>query len=218
VSDSGANHPLSAVLEDAAQGRYPEPDGVVDVLPPLPGAADAMIGFTGHFVLAAGIAAAEVAARVPNGDLSVPMSSAFLTWVGAQIGSRPGTFDALLCASGRGAGEPDWLVRETDATHPRIARARRYRHHVDVWRTHDRAGVLIVGRGVCDRWEIAFEVAPEARGCGLGRRLVEAARSLAPKATTLWAQVAPGNAASLRAVIAGGFRPVGAEVLFPRAG
>jgi hypothetical protein len=32
----------------------------------------------------------------------------------------------------------------------------------------------------------------------------------------MWAQVAPGNAASLRAVIAAGFSPVAAEVLFPR--
>ena len=33
---------------------------------------------------------------------------------------------------------------------------------------------------------------------------------------TLFAQVAPGNAASLRAVAAAGFRPLGAEVLFHR--
>jgi GNAT superfamily N-acetyltransferase len=206
------------VLEGAARGRYPKGDGRVDVLPPLPGAADAMIGFTGHFVLAADIAAADVAARTADGDLSVPMSSTFLTWVGDRIGSRPGTFDALLCAFGRGDGAPEWLCPDTDATHGRVERARRYRTDVDVWRTHDGAGVVVVGRGVCERWEIAFEVASEARGRGLGRRLVEASMSLVPRESTVWAQVAPGNAASLRAVIAGGFRPVGAEVLFPRAG
>jgi len=32
----------------------------------------------------------------------------------------------------------------------------------------------------------------------------------------LFAQVAPGNAASLRAFLAAGFVPIGAEVLFPR--
>jgi RimJ/RimL family protein N-acetyltransferase len=30
----------------------------------------------------------------------------------------------------------------------------------------------------------------------------------------LWAQVAPANVASLRAFLAAGYRPVGAEVLF----
>ena len=30
----------------------------------------------------------------------------------------------------------------------------------------------------------------------------------------LWAQVAPANTASLRAFLAAGYRPVGAEVLF----
>ena len=52
---------------------------------------------------------------------------------------------------------------------------------------------------------------------GLGRRLVAAARGLVPDGDPLWAQVAPGNAASLRAVLGGGFVPVAAEVLFPRA-
>jgi RimJ/RimL family protein N-acetyltransferase len=44
------------------------------------------------------------------------------------------------------------------------------------------------------------------------RLLHDAARGL-PRA-----QVAPGNAASLRAVEAAGFRPIGAEVLFHRDG
>jgi hypothetical protein len=39
---------------------------------------------------------------------------------------------------------------------------------------------------------------------------------LAPRGEPLFAQVAPGNAASLRAFLAAGYRPVGAEVLFLR--
>ena len=53
---------------------------------------------------------------------------------------------------------------------------------------------------------------------GLGRLLVAAARHLTPPGEPLFAQVAPGNAASLRVVEAAGFRPVGAEVLFHRDG
>ena len=47
-------------------------------------------------------------------------------------------------------------------------------------------------------------------------RLVAAARHLTPPGEPLFAQVAAGNAASLRAVGAAGFRPLGAEVLFDR--
>jgi GNAT superfamily N-acetyltransferase len=186
------------------------------VLPRLLGPADAMIGFTGHFVLAADISPAAVAARLPEGDLSVPMSAAFLTWVGECIGGRPLTFDALLCALGTGAGPPEWLQPDASVDHPRIARARRYRDDIDVWRTHDGQGILSIGRGVCARWELGFEVAPDARGAGLGRRLVAAACALLPAGTPLWAQIAPGNASSLRAVLAAGFVPVAAEVLFAR--
>ena len=59
-------------------------------------------------------------------------------------------------------------------------------------------------------------VDPERRNRGLGRLLVAAARHLAPPGEQLFAQVAPGNAASLRAVAAAGFHPLGAEVLFGR--
>jgi hypothetical protein len=50
------------------------------------------------------------------------------------------------------------------------------------------------------------------------RLLHDAARGQppAPDGVPLFAQVAPGNAASLRTVEAAGFRPIGAEVLFHR--
>jgi GNAT superfamily N-acetyltransferase len=205
------------VLDAAARGRFPPTDGRVEVLPPPDGRADVMLGFTGHFVLAAPVDVAEVAARLPSGDFSVPLSATFLMWIAEQLGSRPGTFDALLCATGTGAGVPSWL-RETHALdHPRVARASRYRADMRIYETDGGRGVLIVGRGICGRWEIGYEVAPDARGAGLGRRLVDAARGVVPAGDPVWAQVAPGNAASMRATIAGGFVPVAAEVLFPRA-
>ncbi len=209
-------HPLRALLDAAARGQYPPADGGFDVLPPPDGRADVMLGFTAHFVFAAPIEAAEIAARLPEGDFSVPMSAAFLTWIGEQLGSRAGTFDALLCATGDGGGPPSWLHEVDGLDHPRVARAARYRSDMRMYATDDGAGVLIVGRGICGRWEIGYEVAPDARGKGLGRRVVTAARGLVPAGEPVWAQVAPGNAASLRSTIAGGFVPVAAEVLFPR--
>jgi RimJ/RimL family protein N-acetyltransferase len=213
-----AEHPLRRMLDAAARGCYPAPDGKVDVLPALSGPADVIVAFTGHFALAAEVSPDAVAARVPPGDFSTPMSSAFLSWVADKIGSRPGTYDVVLCAPARGGGRPGWLSVETDAAHPRIERARRYRYDVGAWSTGDRDAVVVVGKGVCGRWEGAFEVAPGARNRGLGRRVAEAARDLVPSGETLWLQIAPCNAASLRAALAAGFVPVGAEVLFPRAG
>jgi GNAT superfamily N-acetyltransferase len=102
--------------------------------------------------------------------------------------------------------------------HPRTARAQRYRGDLQVWTDPGGAGVLLLGRGLAGRREVAFEVDPARRNRGLGRLLVAAARHLVPPGEVLFAQVTPGNAASLRVVEAAGFRPIGAEVLFHRDG
>jgi L-amino acid N-acyltransferase YncA len=65
---------------------------------------------------------------------------------------------------------------------------------------------------------VAVEVSPQARGRGLGRELAAAARHLVPPDAPLWAQVSPGNAASVRAFLAAGYRPVGAEALLAQGG
>jgi GNAT superfamily N-acetyltransferase len=100
--------------------------------------------------------------------------------------------------------------------HPRAAVALGHRADLEVWTDPERAGMLLLGRGLAGRRELAFEVEPARRNRGLGRRLVAAARRLTPPGEPLFAQVAAGNAASLRAVEAAGFRPLGAEVLFHR--
>ena len=63
---------------------------------------------------------------------------------------------------------------------------------------------------------MAIEVDPDQRGRGVGTRLAMAARHLVPGGAPLWAQIAPANAASVRAFLAAGFRPVGAEALLSR--
>ncbi len=209
-------HPLRSLLDDAAAGRFPPADGRVEVVPSPGGRADAIVGLTGHFMLAADIAPDEFAQRVPPGDLARPMSPATLLWLGERLGSTATTYDALLCCSGTGAGVPPWLHEVDALDHPRVEEASRYRQAMRVFVTDDDAALLVLGRGVCGRWDFGFEVALDARGRGLGRRVVQAALGLVPAGEPLWAQVAPGNAASLRAVSAVGFVPVGAEVLFPR--
>jgi len=206
------------MLDAAARGEFPPPDGILEVFPSASGRADAIVGFTAHFVLAADIDEAAVRARVPAGDFSVPLSAPFLTWLGEQLHSRATTFDALLAAIGTGSGVPEFLHEVDDLDHPRVARASRYRRDMRLFTTHNGEAVLAVGRGICGRWEIGYEVAPAARGSGLGRRIVEAARAIIPAGQPVFAQVAPGNAASMRSTMAGGFVPIAAEVLFPRDG
>lgn len=95
--------------------------------------------------------------------------------------------------------------------HPRAVSARRRRDGVRVWEAD--GGVLVLGRGVADRWEVAVEVDEGARHRGLGRELAAAARHLVPPGEPLWSQQAAGNARSIRAFQAAGYRSVGSEVL-----
>jgi RimJ/RimL family protein N-acetyltransferase len=98
--------------------------------------------------------------------------------------------------------------------HPRVRRARRYRDEVTVW--SGGGAVVVIGRGVAGRWEVGIEVDPGLRGRGLGRLAARAARHLVPGGGRLWAQISPGNAASVRTFLAAGFVPVGAESLLAR--
>jgi GNAT superfamily N-acetyltransferase len=210
---------LLRLLEDAAGGAPPPPDGVVEVWPAPEGPVDAVLAFTGHHVVAAAVDPDLVAARLPAGDLGAPMGAAFLTWLGERLGSHPGSLDLVLAAAGLG-GDPPLALRAVEdvARHPRAARAQRYRRDLRAWIDPDGAGVLVLGRGLAGRREVSFEVDPARRNRGLGRLLVAAARHLTPAGEPLFAQVSPGNAASLRVVEAAGFRPIGAEVLFHRDG
>jgi len=209
-----STHPLASILEAAARGRFPPFDGLVEVTPSPGPPCDALIGFTGHYVLAADVDASEIAAQWPAGDLSLPLAPASLVWLADRIGRRPFTHDVLLVAIGDGSGPPQWLLRDDDLSHPRVDAASEFRTIESIWTTDDGAAFVMVGRGLCGRWEVGYEVDPERQGSGLGRRIVAAARGLVPAGVALWAQVAAPNAASLRSTLAAGFAPVGAEVLF----
>ena len=214
-------HPLALLLDDAAHGRFPPADGCVRVVEPLPGGLDALVAFTGTFVLAGALSQEEVTARVPRGEFSIPMSAGFVTWVGERLRARAATHDAVFvtlapgedAAGGSGSVE---LVELTATEHPRVQRALRYRRDVRAYESVDGRGVVVLGRGITGRWEIAFEVDELARGAGFGRSLAAAGVRLLPEGTPVWAQVAPGNAASMRATVGAGFRPVGSEILFVR--
>jgi hypothetical protein len=210
-------HPLTKILRAAADGTLPPPDGEVDVVPAPPGPVDAIVSFTAHLVVAAGVPVKEVRERLPEGDSSNWMHPSFLMWLGGELGSRPGSHDLVLAATGT-PSEQDLELRVAPSAyaHPRVEHASRHRTDVRVYTDPEALGVLVIGRGLAERWEFAFEVEPAGRNRGLGRRLALAARGCVPEGEPLFAQVAPGNAASVRSVLAAGFRPIGSEVLFPR--
>jgi GNAT superfamily N-acetyltransferase len=180
-------------------------------LVPAPAGNPVVMSFPGHVVVATDLDPAWIRAQLPDGDLSAPMNPPFLHACERKLGRRVNNLDGLYLAA-PGAGRPPVQLREVDdLDHPRVRRARRYRPHVNVFTTD--GGVVVIGRGVAGRWEVAIEVDPAYRGRGLGRTLAAAARHLVPESRPLWAQIAPGNATSVRAFLASGYQPVGAEVL-----
>jgi GNAT superfamily N-acetyltransferase len=103
------------------------------------------------------------------------------------------------------------------ADHPRVQSSAVYRNNLEVFSDTNERGLLIISNGLAGRREVAVEVEPEHRSAGVGRALAHAARSLCRPGEPLFAQVSPGNAASVRAYLAAGFRPICAEVLLLRA-
>ena len=207
--------PLSALLAAAAAGRYPPPDGGVTVVP-QPTARDAgVIGFTAHAVIFTDADPGWVRGQLAAGDLAAPLTPGFLQALCQRTGRFAHSIDMLCVAAPLPGPPPAGLVPLYDPAHPRIARALRYRDEVRCWRAN--GGVVVLGRGVAGRWEASIEVDAGRRGGGLGRQLAAAARRLVPARAPVWAQIAPGNAASVRAFLAAGYVPVGAEALLTRS-
>jgi GNAT superfamily N-acetyltransferase len=208
-------HPLLEIMLDAAAGRPPPPDGLVELLPPPPGPVDAVVSFTAHAYVAADVDPGEMRAHLRPDDPGAATRPAFVSWLAAEVGGEAGQIDMLVVAT-RLDGPPALALasRADLASHRRVARANRYRQDLQVLSVQDGGGLLVLGRGLAGRWEVAFEVEPERRGRGLGRALATAARHLVPQDEPLFAQVTPGNVASVRALFAAGYTPVGSEVLF----
>lgn len=174
-----------------------------------------MTSFPGYVVVAADVDRSWLDSRMPVGDLGAPLSPPFLLALEERLRLAAGSIDAVVLASPLAGDPPVDLTPIEDSTHPRVVRARRFRTEVRAWTCGP--SVLVVGKGLGGRWEAAIEVDSSARNRGLGRLLGRAARHLVPDGRPVWAQVAPGNAASLRAFLAAGYSPVGAEVLLTPA-
>lgn len=176
-----------------------------------------MVSFTAHIVVAADVTPEWVAERVPEGDLSAPTNPPFLSALEEFTGRRVGSLDAMLLApaltdGAERAAATAGLTELEHLDHPRVDHAWRYRDDVRVY-VDQLGGLVLTGRGLADRLECAIELPDAHHNQGLGRRLARAARALIPPNTSIWAQITPGNAASLRAFLAAGYKPVGSEAL-----
>ena len=211
-----AEHPLHRRLVEAAAGHFPPADLAVEVLGPPPGRSDAVVAFSGHNVVAAAVDDAEIRAHLADDDPGGPMSAPFLTWLGTRLGSHPGSLDVVLVAAGRGEGAAGLRARDDADAEARVARALAYRSEVVVHGAPDGHGLVILGRGLAGRLEVSIEVPEAQRARGIGTALARRALDLVPNGELLFAQVAPGNVASLRAFLAAGYRPICSEVLFLR--
>ncbi len=203
---------LAEILDAAARGVFPPADGGTTVVPQHCPRDAGVLAFTAHSVVFTDEDPRWVRgalAAVDCDPLAAPMNPVFLASLMARTGRGAETVDALLVGAPL-PGRPALALREIeDAGHPRVRYARGRRDAVRVW-TAD-GGVLVMGRGVGGRLEVSVEVDDGVRHRGLGRALVTAARQLA--AEPVWAQVSPGNARSMRAFQAAGYRAVGAEAL-----
>ncbi|HEX5406082.1 MAG TPA: N-acetyltransferase [Pseudonocardiaceae bacterium] len=205
---------LADLMRSVADGEQLAADAVLTVVPPPDERSVGVLVFGGHNVVSTDVAGDRVRSWLPDDDLSAPTQPQFLTLLAAATGRVLDNLDLVLVAQATGRLGGAELTELTEFVEPlphRLARALAVRIGVRAWRCP--GGLLTLGRGVAGRWEVSVEVEPALRGFGLGRGLFTAARGLLPAGELVWAQVAPGNAASVRAALAAGFRPVGAEVL-----
>jgi GNAT superfamily N-acetyltransferase len=207
-------------LRDAATGTFPPADGAVEIIPSPPGRSDAVVAFTGHNVIAAGVDSDEVLTRLDPVDVGTPMSAEFLAWLAGRLDTRAGVLDMVLVAPRLSPSEDlaELVLREDLIEHPRLARSRRYRADLRCYSDADDRALIVVGRGLADRWEMGLEIQPDHRDRGLGRQLIRAAARLVPDGEPLFAQVSPGNTRSVRAFLAAGYRPICSEVVFLKRG
>jgi GNAT superfamily N-acetyltransferase len=208
IEDSGPRAAaLGDVLTAAAEGVFPPVDGRVEVVPPYLDGVEAVVSFTGHALVVTTLPIHVLVAAGADGfagAVSLPVLSLLAGPDGAVD-----VLDALLVARGTGGGS---LPERPDLEgHPRVGYARAWRRDVRVFGNEH--GIVTLARGLGGVRELSFEVAEDRRGRGHGRALLRQALGLVPDGEPVFAAVAPGNAASLRSLLAAGFAPIGSVVL-----
>lgn len=181
---------------------------------------EGIVAFTGHAVLAL----RDDVTDKRLGGLGVDgVGGAVHPRVVCELAGPDGwidTLDALLVVTvdeAVGAG-PELVERPDLADHFRTAFARYLREDLRVLGRLDLASrsVVVLGRGIAGLTELSFEIDPGERRTGAGRALVRAALTTVPAGELVLAAVTPGNAASVRCLLAAGFAPIGSVQVFTR--
>jgi len=216
------DHPLAGLIAAAAADRFPAADGGWRRVPPWHPGLEAVISFTGHAVFAVqpditGHLLASLGADGFGGAHDPRLITA-LPGPGGWIDS----LDILMAARGTGrpGATPALAGRPDLAGHPRAEFAAGIRDHPRVVGYQDprRSALAVISTGIAGLTELSFELEPGRRGTGGGARLARDVLSAVPSGQLAVAAVAPGNAASVRALLAAGFKPLGSLQLFRRAG
>ena len=216
------DHPLAVLIAAAAAGRFPAADGGWQRVPPWHPDLEAVLAFTGHAVFAV---RPDITGRLLDslgadgfGGAHDPRLIAALAGSAGWIDS----LDLLLAARGTGGpGGPPALVDRPDLVgHPRAELAASLREQPRILGYQDprRSALAVVSWGIAGLPELSFELEPGHRGTGGGARLIGDALSTVPAGQLTVAAAAPGNAASVRSLLAAGFTPLGSLQLFRRAG
>jgi hypothetical protein len=212
-----AVHPVGRLLREAADGRFPPVDGGWHRVPQWRLGLSAVLAFTGHAVFAVDdrVSADTLAALGADG-FGGATDPRLVTTVAGPNGWID-SLDLVLIASGT-AGRTQLVPRPDLSSHARARFASDIRDEVEVWAAAPGTGkdgaVVTLSRGMGGLAEISIELPAELQGRGVGRALIADARRAVPAGAALVAAVAPGNAASVRAFLAAGFRPVGSVQLF----
>ncbi len=202
------------IFERAASGRFPPADGSVVVLPQ--GATAAIVAFTMHHFILTNLAPDEVRGELDPTNFAAPMLAPFISWFASKLGLEAGFSDIVLATVTATAGSTTLLRQDAEnwSDHSRVARALHHRSAVELWATPDGQQMAIFGSGVAGRLELSVELTADLRGEGAARGLIAEALGTRSHGTAVFAQVSPGNVASLRAFLAAGFKPICAEVIF----
>jgi len=216
------DHPVARLIAAAAAGRFPDPDGGWRRVPPWRPGLEAILAFTGHAVFAL---RPDIPDRLLVSLGADGFGGAHDPRLITALAGADGWIDSLdMLMATRGTGRPGVAPRLIDrpdlATHPRARLAAGIRDHPRLMGYPDphRSALAVVGRGIAGLTEVSFELEPSRRGAGGGAELARDALSAIPAGQLAVAAVAPGNAASVRALLSAGFVPLGSLQRFRRAG
>lgn len=205
---------LGQLYDDVLAGRFPPADGGFTVVDPdRTTGQHAVVAFTGHAVVATDRSATDVAALGLDGYGGAHHPDVLRALAGPD--GWIGVLDAVLVARGTGVGGTGLIDTDRHDAHHRVVYARDTRAEVRV--LADDRGLLTLGRGLGGRTELGLELVEHEPGGGAGRGLLRDVLAELPAGAPVWASCAPGNARSLRALLAVGFVPVGSEVLLQPA-